>query len=963
MGSPDLMREPGVRRLAFALRVFAGLFFLGALAYLLGPLLGPARQLLQTLPFVSNSIVKVSVLCGCCLYASGDLARYRGLVAIVIWAHVVSVVAMLLLILFGDVSRVLDPGLGVPQPVGRILWGAIALDGVILILLLGLYLPARRALRALVFPLTGGAGLSPAEQWLRRLLLALVGLFALGAIGYEAAPLLAVAPALVRELPFVTNSVVKVVTLALVCGYVARDLRYRMAIVGPVIAVHWISAVAQLIYLAAAGPDRLDELFLVLGRPMRMYQILWFAIALDGGLAALMFAVYHAAWRSRLKSEFFRPLEFRTLTALAEIMIEGETQPIPPEDAVRNVDRALARLETERKGIFRLALVVVHYWPLATLRPPLPELSAPLRATYVRRRLQREAGRRPTWQLLRTTLQGFTRLGHQLTVVGFYSDPRVHESIGYRPFTKRPRRPGEVIPPPRPHPLHVQRPGELSDDTIFTEVCVIGSGAGGSIMAYSLAERGQQVLLLERGAYVEPRYFVEDELQQLVVLYQRGMLQMSKDFRFNVLQGNCVGGSTTVNNAICFPPPDPVIAAWNAAGAGLDTGELRRATGWVRDFLEVRSLGGLPDDRHHPAARVIAPALGRLGNKLGLAPPAAFDANIRVTADPHDGCFGCGDCNIGCPYNRKLSMLDHTLPLAQARFPGRVTILAECEADRFRTRTGARCRAYELLVRGSDGRSLRIRAERFVVAAGAIASSALLLRSRIGSGRPVGRRLAFNMLTPVFAEFDQPQNAYAGIQTGHYVRHVEDAFIIETWFSPPVGLASAMGGWFADHYRTMQRSNYLVAYGLVVGTSPAGRAYLSPITGDSAFRFTPPPCDMSRLGRGLEALATVLFEAGARRVLLNTWDHGTLTSPVDFARVASLVSDPEFITLASSHPQGGNAINLDPNRGVVDEHFRVHGYENLYVCDASVFPGSVQVNPQMTVMALARYAAGRIDGW
>jgi choline dehydrogenase-like flavoprotein len=98
-------------------------------------------------------------------------------------------------------------------------------------------------------------------------------------------------------------------------------------------------------------------------------------------------------------------------------------------------------------------------------------------------------------------------------------------------------------------------------------------------------------------------------------------------------------------------------------------------------------------------------------------------------------------------------------------------------------------------------------------------------------------------------------------------------------------------------------------------------------------------------------------------VLLNTWDHGTLTSPVDFARVASLVSDPEFITLASSHPQGGNAINLDPNRGVVDEHFRVHGYENLYVCDASVFPGSVQVNPQMTVMALARYAAGRIDGW
>jgi choline dehydrogenase-like flavoprotein len=118
---------------------------------------------------------------------------------------------------------------------------------------------------------------------------------------------------------------------------------------------------------------------------------------------------------------------------------------------------------------------------------------------------------------------------------------------------------------------------------------------------------------------------------------------------------------------------------------------------------------------------------------------------------------------------------------------------------------------------------------------------------------------------------------------------------------------------------------------------------------------------MDRLGRGLEALATVLFEAGARRVLLNTWDHGTLASPADIARIRTLTRDPEFITLASSHPQGGNAINRDSHHGVVDESFRVHGYDNLYVCDASVFPGSVQVNPQMTVMSLARYAATRME--
>jgi len=859
------------------------------------------------------------------------------------------------------VSRVVDLGPGGQQTVGRVMWGAIALDGVILALLLVLYLSARRELEAAAPPAATGPWLWPAEQWLRRLLIGLTVLFVVGAVGYEAAPLLGLAPALIRELPFVTNSVVKVTTLALVCGYVAGDLRGRMSLVGPVIAVHFISGIAQAVYLIFAGPALLDQTFVVLGQTTPMRQILWSAIALDGAIGALLFALYYAAWNARLRTEFFRPLEFRTLTALAEIMIQGQAKPIAPEEGARNVDRAMARVETPRTMMLRVGLAIVHYWPLVSLRPPLPELSLPLRTDFIKSRYEREAGRRQRWRLLRTLIQMFTRLAHQLSVLGFYSDPRVQDAIGYRPFTRRPRRPGEVLPEPRPHPLKVERPWERSGDLIETEVCVIGSGTGGAIAAYSLAERGHQVLLLERGAYVEPRYFAEDELRQIGVLYQRGMLQVAADFRFNVLQGNCVGGSTTVNNAICFPPPRPVLDAWNRDGAGLDLGGVRDACTWVRDFLQVGSLGKLPDDRHHPAARVITPALARMGGTVGLAGPQPFDANIRVPPDPLGDCFGCGNCNIGCPYDRKLSMLDHTLPLAQARFPGRVTILAECEAERLRTRTGPVARVYELLARGSDGRALRIRAERFVVAAGAIASSALLIRSGIGAGRPVGRRLAFNMLTPVFAEFDQAQDSYAGIQMGHYVRHDADAFIVETWFSPPVGLATAMAGWFGDHYRNMQRSTHMVAYGLVVGTSPTGRASVSPLTGDSAFSFTPPAADMARVGRGLQALATVLFEAGARRVLLNTWDNGELRRAADVARIPQLVADPDFVTLASSHPQGGNALNTDPQHGVVDDHFRVHGYDNLYVTDASVFPGSVQVNPQMTVMSLARYAAERMS--
>jgi choline dehydrogenase-like flavoprotein len=55
-------------------------------------------------------------------------------------------------------------------------------------------------------------------------------------------------------------------------------------------------------------------------------------------------------------------------------------------------------------------------------------------------------------------------------------------------------------------------------------------------------------------------------------------------------------------------------------------------------------------------------------------------------------------------------------------------------------------------------------------------------------------------------------------------------------------------------------------------------------------------------------------------------------------------------------------MSNDPQTGVVDEHFKVYGFENLFVCDASVFPTSLGVNPQITVMSLAYYAAPLIAG-
>jgi choline dehydrogenase-like flavoprotein len=75
----------------------------------------------------------------------------------------------------------------------------------------------------------------------------------------------------------------------------------------------------------------------------------------------------------------------------------------------------------------------------------------------------------------------------------------------------------------------------------------------------------------------------------------------------------------------------------------------------------------------------------------------------------------------------------------------------------------------------------------------------------------------------------------------------------------------------------------------------------------------------------------------------------------DPRRLADAIRKSGDLLLTSAHPQGGNAVGT-----VVDADFRVRGTGNLYLCDASVFPSCVRVNPQLTVMGMAEYAARRI---
>lgn len=108
--------------------------------------------------------------------------------------------------------------------------------------------------------------------------------------------------------------------------------------------------------------------------------------------------------------------------------------------------------------------------------------------------------------------------------------------------------------------------------------------------------------------------------------------------------------------------------------------------------------------------------------------------------------------------------------------------------------------------------------------------------------------------------------------------------------------------------------------------------------------------------KGIELASEIMFAAGAESVMPNTFKYYEFKTARDANKLHELVKDPSEITLGSGHPQGGNVISNSAETGVVNAEFKAFGYDNLYICDASVFPTSLGVNPQLTVMGLANYA-------
>lgn len=755
------------------------------------------------------------------------------------------------------------------------------------------------------------------------------------------------------QFPYAVNSFAKdllLVGLALLVWWDVR--RWAVVAIPIIIAAHAVMSV--LLVATLNGQDhRIDHTWVLGGES----TFRWIWLGADVAVVVVLLLLHFKATRSRYDMRYLAPAGFRALMALAEVLVLRDDREVAAAEVGVRVDHYLASFRARQKYRIWLAFLALAYWPLLTLHPPFHVMSVSLRETWVQRRFLDETRDwlMPKW--LRDLRTAMIRAAQQFCFFGYYGDAGAAKRAGYLPFSRR-RADGDYkslltqVDAER-RSVTCMRPADIDGDSLTVPLVVVGTGAGGATLAYELAARGREVLLLERGKHFDPSTFTEDEAEQLSNLYADGALTLSKDFRFQVAQGMCVGGSTVVNNAVCFNLPPDVLDRWNGDDyqAGLSKERLWEAFDHVRDFLHVTPLR--PPELRNPGAERLVDAIRKLATNDRPGRFRVVDCNIV-------DCLGSGYCNIGCRFGKKLSALDHTLPLVQRDYPGAVRVLPDCRVKKILHRNG---KAWGVRAKLGDGRRLTVRADTVVLSAGAIASSIILQRSGLGEDL-AGRGLAFNMASPVTLDFARELHSERGAQISHYFEPIGRAdgdLAVETWFNPIVTQSLFMPGWFGQHRENMCRYKYMTCLGVVVGTESNGRVKATRI-GDFKLTYEPTNRDFVRLKNGVRLACEVGLKAGARRALPSTFRMLEVSCERELELIDTEIGDNSDISINSSHPQGGNPMSGDPTKGVVDPHFRVYETENVYVCDASVFPSSITVNPQLTVMALASYAAEEIAG-
>jgi choline dehydrogenase-like flavoprotein len=496
-------------------------------------------------------------------------------------------------------------------------------------------------------------------------------------------------------------------------------------------------------------------------------------------------------------------------------------------------------------------------------------------------------------------------------------------------------------------------------EKIICDVAIVGSGAGAGITAELLTKAGLSVVMVEEGPLKSSRDFRQLESDAYPDLYQESAARKTADQAINILQGRCVGGSTTVNWTSSFRTPPSTLQFWQTHYGLTDYTDAQLAPYFeqVEQRLNISPWLASPNENNDLLRKGAA--------KLGIE-ASAISRNVK-------GCWNIGSCGLGCPTNAKQSMLVTSIPAALA---GGMQLLVQTRAERFELANGKvqalHCSAVHSIQNQpltgveSAQAAIKIIAKHYVLAAGSINSPAALLRSQAPDPHSqLGRRTFLHPVVLSAAIMQQKVEAWTGAPQTIYSDHFLNTqpldgpigYKLEAPPLHPVIFASTLMGYGAAQAELMKKfahTHVLLAlmrdgfHPQASGGSVSVRSDGSPVLDYPLNDFV-----MNGARRALLSMMEIQFAAGAQQVLpmhdmaqpYNTW-------PEARAAVNALPMKPYLTKVVSAHVMGGCGMSARASQGVVRPDGLHWQIDNLSVHDGSIFPTSIGANPQLSIYGI-----------
>ena len=486
------------------------------------------------------------------------------------------------------------------------------------------------------------------------------------------------------------------------------------------------------------------------------------------------------------------------------------------------------------------------------------------------------------------------------------------------------------------------------------DVIIIGSGVGGSTFADYLTNehKNLKIAILESGPHRSKENFNNNEITSTALYYNSGAV-LSKNLQIGVAAANTLGGGSAVYTGVSFRPPKSVLNVWRD-DFGLDF--------LTNDYVS-KSLDAIEADL---SVHELPSDWDNQNNQLFQAGAERLSIPVKRLKINTKNCQQLSSCNFGCQSGAKQGALEVQIPRLLKRgvqFFCNTEVISVAENT---VNVIVKEAPQNTIKNNIDNGNYQFKSKKIIIAAGVLNTPVILLKSAKAlrlKNKNIGRYITLHPVFNINSVFSKNISNNTGFPKTVYTDYFSDSdgFFLETSFYSLGITAKNNPGYGELHQEVMKDYKKMMSI-LILAHDKAEFKNCISINkkGERILNYTLSNQSKKSLVKALQESAKLFFAAGCEKTFLPASKKAPLLKR-DVNEIDTLISE-KYLNLnktpmSSAHPQGGSRMGVDASNSVCDIYGKVHGTKSIYVCDASLFPTSVKVNPYETIMLLAKWVA------